>query len=356
MSAFDIAIIGAGPAGMAAAQQAASYGAKILLIERDNWLGGQLVKQTHRFFGSKSEFAGTRGIAITRLLCDEIEKSDKITVLKDATALGYYDDGVLTISHDGKMLRVSPKVLIVATGAMEKMIPFRNNDLPGVYGAGGVQTLMNLFGVKPGHKVLMIGAGNIGLIVSYQLMQAGVEVSAVIEGMPTIGGYLVHASKIRRLGIPILTSHTITRAIGKEYVEGAEIVQIDKNWQPIAGTSRILDVDVICLAVGLAPLIEILGQATCQMKYCGALGGLVPLRDELLETTIEGVYVAGDAAGVEEATAAILEGQLAGCAAAQKLGFEVPAEDIGKVRKSLDALRSGPVCEHIVEGLAMVRR
>ena len=84
------------------------------------------------------------------------------------------------------------------------MILFPGNDLPGVYGAGAVQTLMNMYGVRPGKSVLMIGSGNIGLIVSYQLMQAGVKVKALVEALPHIGGYAVHASKIRRLGIPIL--------------------------------------------------------------------------------------------------------------------------------------------------------
>ncbi len=215
---------------------------------------------------------------------------------------------------------------------------------------------MNLYGVKPGHKVLMIGAGNIGLIVSYQLVQAGVEVSAIIEAQPTIGGYLVHASKVRRLGIPILTGHTVLRALGTDCVEGAEIAEVDNKWQPVPGTNRIIEADVICLAVGLAPLIELLGQAKCEMKYCGVLGGNVPLRDEFLETSVEGIFVAGDAAGVEEATSAILEGQLAGCAAARKLGLDVPADTIPSIRKSLDALRSGPVCEHVRQGIAMVRR
>jgi sarcosine oxidase subunit alpha len=86
------------------------------------------------------------------------------------------------------------------------MIPFKGNDIPGVYGAGAIQTLMNVYGIAPGKKVLMVGAGNIGVIVAYQLLQAGIEVAAVIEGLPRIGAYLVHSAKIKRLGVPIYTS------------------------------------------------------------------------------------------------------------------------------------------------------
>ena len=100
-------------------------------------------------------------------------------------------------------MKKRPSKIILATGASEKFLEFPGNDLPGIYGAGAVQTLMNVAGVKPAERVLMVGAGNIGLIVSYQLMQAGVEVAGIIEAAPKIGGYLVHASKIRLSGLGI---------------------------------------------------------------------------------------------------------------------------------------------------------
>ncbi len=127
-----------------------------------------------------------------------------------------YEDGVISIEQNEKYIKIKPQSIIVATGASEKFLTFPNNDLPGIYGAGAVQTLMNVYGVAPGKNVVMVGAGNIGLIVSYQLMQAGINVKAIIDASPKIGGYLVHASKIRRMGIPILTSHTVKYAHGTD--------------------------------------------------------------------------------------------------------------------------------------------
>lgn len=354
----EILVIGGGPAGLTAAIEAGEAGAKVVLVERDDFLGGQLVKQTHRFFGAKKEHAGTRGFMIGEDLKARIKALPNVEVLLSTTALGYYEDGVVTALKDGKMLKFKPEKIIVATGAHEKFLPFNNNDLPGIYGAGAVQTLMNVHGIVPGKKVLMVGAGNIGLIVSYQLMQAGVEVVAIIEGAPRIGGYLVHASKVRRLGVPILTGHTVKAAYGTEHVEKAIICQLDSKWQQIPGTERELDIDVICLAVGLGPLTEILWQADAGMVYVPELGGHVPLRNDKLETSVPGMYVAGDAGGVEEATAAMLEGQLAGLSAAEALGYGGTniAQEIDTILANLEVLRSGPVGEKIRSGLAKVRR
>lgn len=153
-------------------------------MERGQKLGGQLVKQTHKFFGSEKQQAGTRGITIAEGLEKEIAASPNIELWVNTSALGYYADGIVMVERDHQVEGILPKRVIVATGAFEKNLVFPNNDLPGVYGAGAVQTLMNLEGVLPGKDVIMIGAGNIGLIVSYQLLQAGVNVKAVVEAAP----------------------------------------------------------------------------------------------------------------------------------------------------------------------------
>lgn len=354
MKQIDIIIIGAGPAGLNAAINAASSGAHVLLVERNKFLGGQLNKQTHMFFGSEKQYASTRGIDIVGILQDGLKQyEDKIDILNDATVLGIYADRVVTIKHQNKYLMYKSNGIIVATGASEKVLAFPNNDLPGIYGAGAVQTLMNVYGVMPGQEVLMVGAGNIGLIVSYQLLQAGVKVKAVIDAAPKIGGYLVHASKLTRMGVPIYTRHTVKEALGDDTLEKVVIVELDSAWKEISGSEKTFDVDCLCISVGLTPLIELLGQAGCDMRYIPELSGLVPIRDEKYETSVEGVFVCGDAAGVEEASSAMVEGSIAGLACAAHCGYRHHDYDtlINDYKEQLLSLREGPVGEKIRRGI-----
>lgn len=358
MREAELVIIGGGPAGLCAAISAAESGSKVCIIERNKNLGGQLVKQTHMFFGSEKQYASTRGIDISGILFDKLSNyKENVEILTEATVVGMFEDGVISVLHkEDNYHKIKPKAVVVATGAFEKALAFPNNDLPGIYGAGAVQTLMNVHGVKPGDRVLMVGAGNIGLIVSYQLMQAGVEVAAILDAAPKIGGYLVHASKIRRMGVPILTSHTVKEAIGKEFIEKAVVCEVDDKFRSIEGTEKEFDVDVMCISVGLTPLNELLAMRGCQMKYVPQLSGFVPLRNENYETTIENVFAAGDATGVEEASAAMVEGYLAGLCAASKIGYTPDnfEERKNDYVKQLNDLRSGPVGKHILSGIEQI--
>lgn len=354
----ELVIVGAGPAGMSATLEAASHRVGVTLVDRDETLGGQLVKQTHKFFGWHKKSAGTRGILVARKLTALVRENPNVTVLSSTEALGYYDDGTLLVETPQGIECIRGDRMIVATGASERMLLFPGNDLPGVYGAGAVQTLANVHGVRPGDSVLMIGSGNIGLIVSYQLIQAGVRVASVVEALPTIGGYAVHASKIRRLGVPILTKHTIKKAYGRDEVEGAVIWELDDMWNGIPGTERDLEVDVVCLATGLTPLGELLWQAGAEMVYVPELGGFVPIYDENMETTAKGVFVAGDVAGIEEASTAMAAGKMAGLAAARSLGKVADAKyaDLyAEVSGELTGLRSGPAGAKIIGGISKMR-
>lgn len=353
MIKVEVLVIGGGPAGLCAAISAAKWGAQVLVLDRNEIPGGQLIKQTHMFFGSQKQYASVRGIDIAPKLIDEINKLNNIKLKTQATALGIYEDGVVTAEIDGQYTHVKPQRIVVATGASEKTLVFPNNDLPGIYGAGAVQTLMNVYGVKPGNDVIMVGAGNIGLIVSYQLMQAGVNVKAIIDAAPKVGGYHVHAAKVQRMGIPILTGYTVKEAVGTECIHKAVIVKLDENWQQVDGTEIEYDVDVMCISVGLSPLAALLWQAGCDMKYVHQLGGYVPVRNELLETSVKGIYVAGDVCGVEEATSAMVEGYLSGLTVADSLGYknETMAEQRQDYIEQLKALRGGHVGEKILAGL-----
>jgi sarcosine oxidase subunit alpha len=357
---IQIAIVGAGPAGLAAAVTAQKYGASVMVIDENPHAGGQLVKQTHKFFGSSRERAGTRGTHIATMLHEEVRDA----VMLQAAVIGYYSDEIshptstpesghlLALKKDEALIELTAERVIVATGASERMLLFENNDLPGVYGAGAVQTLMNVYGIRPGKRVLMVGAGNVGLIVAYQLLQAGVEVAAVVEALPHIGGYHVHAAKIRRCGVPIYTSTSIKKALGEECVTGAVTVSLDENWNPLPGTEKEYDVDVICLAVGLSPSVELFHQAGCTLTYVPELGGHVPLHDARLETTVQGVYAAGDAAGIGEANTAMMEGKIAALSCLESLGLltDEAEQERDRAFEELAMLRSGPFGERPRQG------
>ncbi len=307
----DILIIGSGPAGLSCAEVIAPSGLDVTLVDDQPRVGGQLLKQTHRFFGSRELFAGYRGFQVARLLEERVRRYSNVRFLLETTAIGVFKEGVLLASSD-KLFLAKPRSVVVATGATENFLVFGNNDLPGVMGAGGAQTLMNLHGVKPGEDILVVGSGNVGLIVSYQLLQAGSRVTCIVEALPRIGGWLVHAAKVRRYGVPILTSHTVKSAWGNGRVEGATIVRLDEKWEEIKGSEKEVECDSILLAVGLTPNVELLRQFGAAMRYLPEMGGLVALRTKYLETTVPNVFVAGDVAGIEEATTAIIEGRVVG--------------------------------------------
>lgn len=358
MKQYDLVIIGGGPSGLSAAKVAAEAGVKSLIIERDHQVGGQLVKQTHMFFGSEKQYAKTRGIDIAKILVNDVsDYKDLIEVMTNTTVVGLYPDNVITILHDENYSKLRAKTILVATGASEKFLAFENNDLPGIYGAGAVQTLMNVNGVLPGDNVVMVGSGNIGLIVSYQLMQAGVNVKAVLEAAPKIGGYKVHASKLKRLGVDILTSTTINKAIGTDTLKEVEIVKLDSNWNKVSNTESVIETDVLCISVGLSPLSTLLSMIGTDMKYIPYLGGLVPVIDYHHETSIKNIFVAGDVCGVEEASSAIVEGYLSGLIISERLGHTHPnhQELYTDFTQQLDNLRSGPFGEKTRLGLKELR-
>lgn len=351
----DILVIGAGPAGLCAAIEGAKQGAHVLIVDENQCVGGQLTKQTHKFFGSQQERAGTRGITIAKELENnlrKLEKDGKIQVMLDSTVIGYYESekkhrfGVVKrCGYESRLYEVNCDVVILACGAMENMLLFPGNDLPGVYGAGAVQTLMNVYGVKPGEKVVMVGAGNVGLIVSYQLLQAGIEVDRVVEAAPLIGGYNVHAAKLRRCGVPIQTSHSIKEVYGDEKVEGAVVVRLDENWQPIEGSEETVDCDTICLAIGLTPSVRLLSQIGVEMEFISEAGGFIALHNDSMLTSVKGVYVAGDSSGIEEASTAMIEGKIAGLSAAISLGYKGKKKVLKQYLDELNRLREGPFGE-----------
>jgi sarcosine oxidase, subunit alpha len=323
-------IIGGGPAGLSAAIELGKRGIHTVVIDDKHRLGGKLVLQTHRFFGSINAcYAGTRGTDIATRLEAELCAYDCVSAWLNSTAVAVFSDhkvGVLRggLDEQAEYVLVDPKVLLVAAGAREKSLTFKGNTLAGVYGAGAFQTLVNRDLVKPSERLFIVGGGNVGLIAGYHALQAGIQVVGLVEALPECGGYKVHEDKLKRMGVPIYTSHTVLSANGGgehgEYVESVTIARIDENWKPIPGTERSFACDTLLIAVGLDPV------------------------DEFYHKAIEfgmTAYAAGDSDEVAEASAAMFSGKIRGLEIARLLGREsgeVPPE----WRHTADILKSKP--------------
>jgi NADPH-dependent 2,4-dienoyl-CoA reductase/sulfur reductase-like enzyme/Fe-S-cluster-containing hydrogenase component 2/bacterioferritin-associated ferredoxin len=300
---FDVLIIGGGPSGLSAAIELGENGIRTLLVDDKNELGGKLVLQTHKFFGSvEDSYAGTRGNDIGKMLAGKVLQNPNIEVWTNSTALYVYKDEKVGIIKDGVYKLILPKIVLNAAGAREKFLRFKGNTLSGIYGAGAFQTLVNRDLVRPTNKLFIVGGGNVGLIAGYHALQAGIDVVGLAEAMPRCGGYKVHADKLKRLGVPIYTSHTVLKASGKEEVETVTVVQIDVNFVPLTDTEKTFECDTILIAVGLEPVSEFAEEA----KIAGIK-----------------VYSVGDAQEIAEASSAMFNGKIAGLKIAKELGADI---------------------------------
>ncbi|MFW6249999.1 MAG: FAD-dependent oxidoreductase [Alkalispirochaetaceae bacterium] len=341
MRNVDLAIVGAGPAGLSAAIEAAEHGVSVVVYDENALPGGQLFKQIHKFFGSREHRARQRGFRIGEDLLAEA-KAAGVEVVLSTPVLGVYEGRVLTVLREGEIERVRADAIIFATGASENAAPFPGWTTPGVMTAGAAQTMMNLHGVRPGRRVVMLGSGNVGLVVSMQLLQAGCEVAAVVDAASTIGGYGVHAAKVARQGVPFLLPYTITSVSGESRVEAVEVQRLDNERTPIPGSGRRIEADTVCLAVGLSPMSQLPQIAGCAMEGCGKT--VRPTADSRGATSVEGIFVAGDVAGIEEASAAMITGRRAAVAAAAYLGYlsaSTAEQAVDRTNHSLARLRPG---------------
>lgn len=317
---YPVLIIGGGPAGLSAAIELGKHNIPVLLVDDKHRLGGKLVLQTHRFFGSsEAVYAGTRGIDIASRLEEEVRSFPSVEIWLNSAALAVFEDQkVGVLKNNQEYVLVQPQVLLVACGAREKFLAFEGNALPGVIGAGAFQTLVNRDLVKPCERLFIVGGGNVGLIAGYHALQAGIEVVGLVEALPECGGYKVHKDKLIRMGVPVYTSHTILSANGKDRVESVTIARVDNNFKPIAGSEKTFECDCVLIAVGLDPVNEFYQKA---VRYC------LP------------AYVAGDAEEIAEASAAIFSGKIKGVEILRFLGhteIEIPQEwyQTGEILKS----------------------
>ena len=298
-----VAIIGAGPAGLACREQLNAFGIDNIVIDNNGRIGGQFNMQTHQFFFFEKEkhFGGMRGFDIARTLAGDNHDG----ILLNSTVWDLLEGRRIAVKNTEtqEVAYIDADHLVVATGAVPFMPTFENDDVPGVYTAAVFQKMMNQEHTLLGRNVLTVGAGNIGYLTSYQGMQAGANIRAIIEAMPREGGFPVQANRVRRLGIPIMTGYTLVRAIpnaDRTAITGAVIAKCE-NFKPVPGTEQIIDnIDIINICTGLVPDNQL----------------LVKGRDVFGLNT----YAAGDAVRIGEGTSAVLRGRQAAYEVAQNMG------------------------------------
>ena len=287
-----VAIIGAGPAGLAVREELRAAGVDNLVIDNNPTIGGQFRMQTHQFFffEKKRKFGGMRGFDIAETLAGNSREG----ILLDSVVWDILEGKRLAVKNVAtqEIFYVDADQLVVAAGALPFMPAFKNDDLPGVYTAAVVQRMMNTEFTLLGKNILTVGAGNIGYLTSYQAMQAGAKVKAIIEAMPCEGGFPVQANRVRRLGIPILTGYTLVEAIpnaDRTGITGAVIAKCE-NFKPLPGTEvRIDGIDCINICTGLLPDNQLLKKGA-----------------EVFGRACHGV---GDAVRIGEGTSAVLRGR-----------------------------------------------
>lgn len=322
----DVAIIGAGPAGLACRETLKELGLNSIVIDSNDKIGGQFLMQTHAFFFFEKErrFGGMRGFDIAKTLAGD----DHSGIFLHSTVWDILQNKRIAVKDmlNHKNFYVEAQALIVATGAVPFMPTFENDDVPGVYTAAVVQKMMNAEFTLLGKNILTVGAGNIGYLTSYQLMQAGAKVKAILEAMPHEGGFPVQANRIRRLGIPIYTSHMLLKAIPNQDrtgITGAVVCECE-NFKPIPGTEKVIDgIDVINICTGLIPDNQLLtkGQYTFGKRCAGV----------------------GDAVRIGEGTTAVLRGKQAVYEIAQELGVRFNYNDYLQISKEYIDSQQHPI-------------
>ena len=325
----DLIVVGGGPGGLSAALAAAQAGARVTLLDAYPEPGGQYYHQPPERFLAEATPRQREGRALWQRAADA-----GVQVRSGVTVWNLDADKTLSLHGPGGVETVRARVVILATGAYERTAAFPGWTLPGVITSGAAQIL--LYGrVRPGRRVLLVGTGPLQLITAAALLKAGAQVAAVLEGarlerglggLPAMFGQwgriregLEALTLLARHGVPYRAGWGILVAHGEREVEGATIARLDRDWRPIPGSERAVSCDTICVGYGFAPFNALAKLAGAAQEWRSELGGEVPCRDEYMQTSIPGLYAVGDGAGVGGYRLALLEGQIAGLAAASAL-------------------------------------
>ena len=372
---LDVLVVGAGPAGLAAAATAAEAGATVGLVDANARIGGQFWRQGVGSAAGQHQGARFRGWAARVMASGVVHLPEHHVV----TVLG--TDGAFALNcavgaeprQGGVARTLTGRRLVLATGAYDRQLPFTGWELPGVLAAGGVQALLKAHGVLAGQRVVVAGTGPFLLPVAAALLAAGAQVPAVIEAnspaaflrhprallgaAAKFGEAAGYASRLARTRTPYLRRRGVVRVLGADRVEAVEIARLDAAGNVRPATSRAVECDAVAVGWGFTPQLELHLQLRCATKVAGD-GGLAVTVDAAQRTSVAGVWAAGEATGVGGAELAMVEGEIAGGSAARAAVTDVTRIDrrlaarraaLGRFAAAMHAVH--PVPHFLLDGL-----
>jgi len=344
LTSADLVVIGSGPAGLAAAIKAKEAGIdKVTVVERAEYPGGLLDQCIHNGFGLHYFKKDLTGPEYTHRFIEKA-RDLKVNLQLETMVLNLSPDREITLaSSKGGVRKLQPRAIVLAMGCRERsrqqlMIPGTRSA--GIFTAGTAQRFINVEGFMPGKEIVILGSGDVGMIMARRLSLEGAEVKAVVEILPYCGGLIRNEVQcLHDFDIPLLLQHTVTDIHGPERVESVTIAKVDENWQPIKETERVIKCDTLLLSVGLIPENELSMMAGVALDPI--TGG--PLVNETLETSIPGIFAGGNVVHVHDMVDNVTrEGEAAGLNAAEYVMGKT------KPREKKVNLRAGKNIRYIV--------